>query len=358
MADRMPAEPDPAQAALAKARKLIEIGRYNAAIPFLASALAALPDNHSALCLMALAHLQEKRGEESLLFAEKAIVAEPQHEWGHRLHALALRRFTRHAEALEAARRAVECDPEGLFPLHVYCIAQLDSKRTGFACDTADRLIALHPANMLAWETSGRVSLAIGEDAQAESRFRNGLAVDPLSSSLWNNLGVALQRQGNHEEAIRCYSESARLNPEDPLAKKNAVGAMKGEGARHWSALLILAGLPGLDAMVALRMATAKNISRYASPEMLAYINAQRGASAWDIFRKVLALTPAIPLLFWSFLWLVDSDDFQPSGTASWCLYAGLAVWLIIALLILSDRRRRAVGLSGSLDPLRRFFRH
>ncbi len=60
-----------------------------------------------------------------------------------------------------------------------------------------------------------------GEYAKAEFMFRKYLLVNPNDAGAWNNLGVALERQGNTLAAEAAYREAVRLAPSDSINTGN-----------------------------------------------------------------------------------------------------------------------------------------
>lgn len=59
-----------------------------------------------------------------------------------------------------------------------------------------------------------------GRYAEAESYLRQAIAINPTALS-YNNLGVALDRQGRVEEAKEAWRNALRLDPSHELARKN-----------------------------------------------------------------------------------------------------------------------------------------
>ncbi len=58
-----------------------------------------------------------------------------------------------------------------------------------------------------------------------ERRYQAAIAAYAKSSSMtaqiWNRMGMANELMGNVDEAVRCYNESLRLNPNDPHVLNN-----------------------------------------------------------------------------------------------------------------------------------------
>ena len=60
--------------------------------------------------------------------------------------------------------------------------------------------------------------LVLGRDVEAEQRFRDALAGDPMSARALVGLARALSRQGRHGEAEQAVRRALELAPEDVAA--------------------------------------------------------------------------------------------------------------------------------------------
>ena len=60
--------------------------------------------------------------------------------------------------------------------------------------------------------------LAVGELAEAETKYREAVAVDADFFDGWHALGMTLMKQGKIKEAIGCGLQATNLKPNDLLA--------------------------------------------------------------------------------------------------------------------------------------------
>lgn len=208
---------------LRRAQALVQVKRFDDALPLLAQAIAIEPGATQPRCLLAQALLSLDRPDESREAAEGALALDPEEEWAHRVRALALAALDRPEEALSAAEEAVRIEPElpatHLALAHAACAAF----RWKTAEAAASRARALDPDDVDAHVTLSAVAIGRGRWRDAEQHARAALAIDPEDAAAYNNLGVALLRQGRRREAVHYLASSSQLDPTDPTASRNAL---------------------------------------------------------------------------------------------------------------------------------------
>ena len=69
------------------------------------------------------------------------------------------------------------------------------------------------------WEQHDKLDEAIGS-------YRTSLRIEPGSSQVWNNLGVALAKQKQLEPAIEAFREAIKLTPDNASAHQHLQRAM------------------------------------------------------------------------------------------------------------------------------------
>jgi tetratricopeptide (TPR) repeat protein len=74
-----------------------------------------------------------------------------------------------------------------------------------------------------AWEfcNKGAALAALGQDDQALVCYDEALRLEPQFANAWNNKGVSLKKAGRTREALNCFDEAIRIDPRLPHAWAN-----------------------------------------------------------------------------------------------------------------------------------------
>src|SRR5258707_1325067 len=131
-----------------RAWALIEIKRYQEAVPLLTRALEYDPEDSPLLCGLSTAYYGIKDWKTSLRFADQAVQCDPSEEWAHRRRSLALEALGQNGEALLAAQEAICLKPESN-----ECLLRLASIQTTLhlfteAEETARKALEAEPENI------------------------------------------------------------------------------------------------------------------------------------------------------------------------------------------------------------------
>ena len=199
----------------ARADALLEIGRYQDALPLLQSGLTQFPGDAQLLCRMAFAFLKMGELDQASRCVNEALGADPFGEWGHRLRSVILLEGGEAAQAVQAAEEAVALNPNGAESLHALIKALLGAKEKERAEEIAAHMRRTSPESVLTHNGSALAAMHLREWERVEYHSRASLALDPQLHSEVNNLGMALVHLGRYQEAIECFREAARLMPTD-----------------------------------------------------------------------------------------------------------------------------------------------
>jgi tetratricopeptide (TPR) repeat protein len=89
----------------------------------------------------------------------------------------------------------------------------------------ADDLEQRRAARLRELTAAGKRQLALRQFAAAEETFRQALGLDPGSSALHNDLGVALRGQKRDREAMAEFDRAIQANPDSANARRNLFAA-------------------------------------------------------------------------------------------------------------------------------------
>jgi len=152
----------------------------------------------------------------------RAVLAQfPDHPDALNLGAQALRALGRIDEALDLAARACAVSPRNAAFHANRAAILLDAKSYDAARDAAAAAIAADATHVPGWINRAVARAASGDDANAESDYRNALTLAPGSAEARNNLGNLLQRQGRIDEALSEYEAAIAANPHHREAHSN-----------------------------------------------------------------------------------------------------------------------------------------
>ncbi len=106
-------------------------------------------------------------------------------------------------------------DPADLLRL---AFAHHQAGRTVDARAHYQNVLALAPANPDALHLLGLIEIGNGAREAGIARIRAALAAAPTMFTAWANLGTALRRAGQPEEALACFARVLEASPDDPDA--------------------------------------------------------------------------------------------------------------------------------------------
>jgi tetratricopeptide (TPR) repeat protein len=208
-------------AALARARSLIDVRRYDEALDALAPAFGQGDTESEAWCVRAQALLGKGDLREALPAAREAVARNPQHDWPHRLLAIVLQRGGSHRAALRSAQEAARLSPDLVESLHVLAVCQANAGKRADAQKTAYSLIERHPQSALSHQTAATVATVRRDWSTAEFHLRESLRLEPNDAEVAAALGKVLQRQGRRAEAGEALLAAARVDPTDHTVRRS-----------------------------------------------------------------------------------------------------------------------------------------
>lgn len=223
-------ETDSAQEAIARARVLCDLNRYDEAAAMARRAIAVTPDDATAWCLLAQALISADDDNAGLDAARKAAALSPDDEWPHRLQSIALRYLKRNEEALDAATRAVNAEPFAWQAHSEHAVTLALAGERGAAEAAAAKTLNLAPNHAQAWAVTGDAAALIGDVRTAAARYRNALRLDPQNASAHGGLARLHVRKGGPNpsglaDAASGFARAIRSNPRGQQYR-NAIDAL------------------------------------------------------------------------------------------------------------------------------------
>ena len=200
--------------ALARARVLADLGRYDDADPLLAQVLAAEPDNEEALSLLGYGLIQRFRWAEAEQAYTRLLQVNPDHLVGLIRMSIVLRSVPgRDRDRVRYARRAVELAPDAPNALTNLAVT-LNSITHGSAeaMALARRAVAIDPDYDWAHRVIGSIYLGVRRYAEAERATLEALRIDPLDWQSVLQLGLARAGLGRFAESREQVQAALRLN--------------------------------------------------------------------------------------------------------------------------------------------------
>jgi len=127
----------------------------------------------------------------------------------------------------------------------------------------------------------------LGDSLQARQRYQAAIAAyakDPHpSAAVWNKMGIAYQMMFNLKDASRCYKESLKINPRNPLVINN-LATVYDAGKQWGSAEKMYRKALKIDPRSAVIL---KNLGTN-------LLTQHKYAKGWQVYQQALAIDPAI----------------------------------------------------------------
>jgi len=207
---------------LQEAQRDIEKGDFSAAITPLQRVLADQPEFAYAHFQLAYTYTALKKPNEARAEYERTIALDPKMSEAYLNLGMLLLDQQRNAEAVAPLRNAVELLPAESRPRYLLAVAQDRSGDFGGAAESFDALIHLDPNDITAIDYLGAAALRQARPAEAETRFRHALEVQPANAEARRGLALSLDAQ-KKPEAAGAYREYLEVAPKDSESRSRLV---------------------------------------------------------------------------------------------------------------------------------------
>ncbi len=261
-----------ASAAIQRGWVAIELRRFSAAEREARAALAASPQSVEARLLLIESLLLRERDDEARAVVEEALALEPSSPLVQHAACVIFRRCFELDRALDAANEYARLAPHDPTAHVLVAEVMFTAGNRRATIDAARRALALHPENPRALEQLG-VALLDEDPKSAEAVFIQQLALAPNESAIFNNLGVALERQNRLWEAAKVFETAVRLDPTSETSRNNTRTTL-----RRWTAPTLgvglsaaaLAGSKGL--LVVSTQSVGRSLARASTAQVVAVL--------------------------------------------------------------------------------------
>lgn len=116
--------------------------------------------------------------------------------------------------AIPAMRLAVQRDPQNEAYHFRYGLLLTDSHAPGAGIVRLQEALKQFPKSARLWLALGIAQLTYGQNTEAETSFKQSLAIDPKAVPALAYLGVTYVERGLYDDAIRFYEQAIALNPQ------------------------------------------------------------------------------------------------------------------------------------------------
>ncbi|WP_434919900.1 tetratricopeptide repeat protein [Bradyrhizobium sp. HKCCYLS3077] len=161
-------------------------------------------------------HLALGQPREALAAYERVIATQPEHPAAWAGRCFALIQLGRGEEALAAADRARALQPGLALASVAHGDALLHLDRLDEAESAYRRATEIEPEQAAAWTGLGHVALKAGQHKQAQAAFERALAIDATWSDAWLGQGLVLLSLGDHAGALAPIDRSLELSSHVP----------------------------------------------------------------------------------------------------------------------------------------------
>ncbi len=232
------ADPDDVTALVNAGAVALARGEPSQAVLRLAHAVQVAPRNAVAHDNLGLALLHVNRAEDALSACDRAVALQSRLATAHNHRGIALARLRRHAEARAAFAQALALDPR-LTLAALNLGEQANHAGDGAAAAAAyDRALVLEPGNVHAATGRAFATALEGDLPAAAQALESLVARAPLHAPAWQTLGAVRNFAWDHEGAETAFRHALALVPGDPGASFGIASAHLGRGdLRHgWEA--------------------------------------------------------------------------------------------------------------------------
>ena len=214
---------------LDEAQRDIDQNEFEAAITPLQKVLADQPDFAYGHFQLAYVYTALKKSKEAQAEYQRAAALDPKMSAAYVNLGMLLLDNREDAAAVAPLRKAVELLPAESRPRYLLAVALDRSGDREGAAEAFEALLHLDPNDITAIEYLGWMNLRSGKPAEAETRFRHAVEVQPKGADGFRGLAESLEAQ-KKSEAVSAYRQYLELKPNDAEAHTRFIHLLMDQG--------------------------------------------------------------------------------------------------------------------------------
>lgn len=212
---------------LERARLLLAQSRPAEAEREVMLALAAEPNDASALALLALTRANQGKNQAALPPAEEAVGLAPDRPYLHYVRAFVLHRMDRDDDAFVAVHEALRLDPQDPNIFALLAAIELARRKWPAALEAAEAALAIEPEHIEAANLRSMALVRLGRRAEAMQTVESALQRDPDNAVSHANQGWKCLHRNDPRQAQEHFREALRLEPNLDYAREGMLQALK-----------------------------------------------------------------------------------------------------------------------------------
>ena len=193
-------------------------GHFAAAMPHLRRVAKLEPNSYVPWFALSDCASHLGRKQEALDYARKATEKGPSSAYAW-LQLARAEKALGHTEAtLNALTKGAEVSPDSAEMLAVVGFGYVNLNRLQQAIPPLERAARLAPRDFLVHSQLGYCLVVVGQTEAGIAHLRTGASLAPKNyGPVWEHLGLAYQKQGRHQDAVKAFEKATQLMPTSPL---------------------------------------------------------------------------------------------------------------------------------------------
>ncbi len=118
-------------------------------------------------------------------------------------------------EAAEYYKKLITLDPGNIFAYKYYCLSLLRSKEFSQVIKVSDKALVIDPDNVEILNIICEAYLALGNIDAAKTICLNAFQISTTDVNTYINMGNALQKNHQYEDAIEWYEKALKIEPDN-----------------------------------------------------------------------------------------------------------------------------------------------